>query len=199
MKGYFLAFEGVNGAGKTTIIKDVANRLKEENYDVFTTYEPTETNLGKFARKNEEDLHGIPLACLMAADRYHHAQTVITEKLKEEKVVLCDRYILSGYVYNRLDGVDYDYTDQLYRHILKPDLIIVLQASISLVEKRLKNRKQLTRYEKIGFEEEHRIYKESLDYLRQKGLNIIEIEVDEDEQTVLNILELIKKQMNEIN
>ncbi len=100
--GMFITFEGPEGAGKTTLIKSVAEHLKAKGKDVLVTREPGAGSVGKSIR--EILLHGETLdpKCelfLFLADRSQHVATIIQPHLELGGVVLCDRHADSTVVY----------------------------------------------------------------------------------------------------
>jgi dTMP kinase len=112
--GLFIAFEGGEGAGKSTQAARLAQALRDRGVDVVLTREPGATVLGARLR---ELLLGegaeVPAkraeALLYAADRAHHAATVLRPALERGAVVLCDRYIGSSLAYQANgNGLDYD-------------------------------------------------------------------------------------------
>ena len=103
-KGLFIAFEGVEGAGKGTQIRLAKEWLESEGVDVLVTREPGGTEVGERLREVLLD-HGTghieprTEALLFAAARAQHVATVIRPALAEGKVVICDRYIDSSLAY----------------------------------------------------------------------------------------------------
>jgi dTMP kinase len=98
----FVTFEGPEGAGKSTAIQAVASHLRETGYNVLQTREPGAGVTGKQIRDillHGEDLPASTELFLFLADRSHHVARVIRPALKEGKVVLCDRYADSTWVY----------------------------------------------------------------------------------------------------
>ena len=98
----FIAFEGGDGAGKSTQVARLAARLRERGHEVVTTREPGGTELGAVIR--EQLLHGAQVgpraeALLFAADRAHHVDTLIRPALERGAVVLTDRYVDSSVAY----------------------------------------------------------------------------------------------------
>lgn len=63
-KGFFVAVDGPNGVGKSTLIESVKTRLEFRGYATYMTKEPTNTECGSFVRKFAESHSGISLACL---------------------------------------------------------------------------------------------------------------------------------------
>ena len=85
LDGYFIAVDGPNGVGKSTLIEAIKNKLEVLGYAVYITREPTDTKLGNFLREFAEKHSGISLACLVAADRYEHMTNEIIPALEEVK------------------------------------------------------------------------------------------------------------------
>lgn len=194
MKGCFIAFEGANGVGKSTIIEHIYNKMLQDKFEMFLTKEPSESEMGLLARKVADDIEGKSLACLTASDRYYHMEKVIVPEVQRGKIVLCDRHILSAYVFNKMDNISFEYTEKLYDGILYPDLIILFVASPEIVHKRLLQRDNLTRYEKerIGFEQQ--VINESIEYLKKKEIKIIQVSTEYSlEESILNTYNIIIK------
>ena len=99
--GKLITFCGLDGCGKTTQINKLTAYLEEKGYSVFLTKQPTD-----FVRKSEifrtymdtprhTDFDYRALSLLCASDRVQHSNRVISEKLKEGKIVISDRYFYS--------------------------------------------------------------------------------------------------------
>ncbi|WP_425325842.1 dTMP kinase [Ornithinicoccus hortensis] len=100
--GLFVAFEGGDGAGKSTQIRLLGQALVARGQEVLTTREPGGTPVGTAIR--EVLLHGDHVApraeaLLFAADRAHHVATVIEPALGQGRTVLTDRYMDSSIAY----------------------------------------------------------------------------------------------------
>jgi dTMP kinase len=124
-RGFFAAVDGPSGIGKTTITSLLVSRLTARGYPVAATKEPTATALGNLARFGTDDYHGLTLACLVVADRYHHLEHEIRLALQAGQFVLCDRYVASSLVLLRLDGVPPEFLWQLNQHADRPDLTVL--------------------------------------------------------------------------
>jgi dTMP kinase len=109
----FVTFEGPEGAGKSTVLAEMARRLTESGREVVTTREPGAGAFG--ARIREILLHGddmIPRAelFLFLADRAQHVASLVRPALAQGKLVLCDRYTDSTVVYQSLTrGLDLEF------------------------------------------------------------------------------------------
>ncbi|NBJ70873.1 MULTISPECIES: dTMP kinase [Clostridia] len=104
MGGYFITFEGGEGAGKTTVLHTVTKRLSQAGYDVLATREPGGIKIAEKIRKiildplhTEMEEH--TEALLYAAARSQHLAEKIVPALKQGKIVLCDRFVDSSLVY----------------------------------------------------------------------------------------------------
>jgi dTMP kinase len=102
--GLFIAFEGVEGAGKGTQIRLAKEYLESRGIDVLVTREPGGTVVGEKLRElllDHETGHveARAEALLFAAARAQHVSSLIRPALGEGKVVICDRYIDSSLAY----------------------------------------------------------------------------------------------------
>ena len=102
--GVFIAFEGVEGAGKGTQIRRPRDYLREQRGDVLVTREPGGTELGEKIREILLDpktgkLDARSEALLFSAARAQTVSTVIRPALADGKIVICDRYVDSSLAY----------------------------------------------------------------------------------------------------
>ncbi len=102
--GLFVAFEGGEGAGKSTQSKLLATWLTERGYEVVTTREPGATPIGRQLRQllldpDSGEIAPRAEALLYAADRAQHVATVIRPALARGAVVVSDRYVDSSLAY----------------------------------------------------------------------------------------------------
>lgn len=133
--GLFVAFEGVEGAGKGTQIRLAKEWLEEQGVDVLVTREPGGTAVGEELRRlllDHQTGHLEPRteALLFAASRAQHVTTVIRPALAEGKVVITDRYVDSSLAYQG-DARGLGEQDVLTLNVwatqgLFPDLVLLL-------------------------------------------------------------------------
>jgi dTMP kinase len=137
-RGLLVAFEGGDGAGKSTQSSLLAGWLTERGAEVVQTREPGGTTLGQALR--ELVLHGQDgsvspraEALIFAADRAHHVATVVRPALDRGAVVLTDRYLDSSVAYQgaaRRLGHDEVRELSLWAvENLVPDLTVLLDVS----------------------------------------------------------------------
>lgn len=201
MRGIFIAFDGPNGVGKSTIINEVSKKLMDLGYDVKTTKEPTETVLGNFIRKSEDKYSSYTLACLVAADRYYDIDTYITPHLNDGKIILCDRYICSSLVLQRIDGLDINFLWNMNSKAIIPDMYFVLMASSLTLQERLKQRDHLSRFERDNKSKiEIDYFKKAIDFLAKKNFKIELVNTENDiKENIREIIYKIEALINEGN
>lgn len=174
MRGKFITFEGGDGAGKTTQIDRLAERLKAEGHDVVITREPGGSAGAEAVRhillSGAAEGHGADAeVMLFAAARLDHLQQLILPALTSGKTVLCDRFYDSTRAYQGANGTtDNDFITRMEKIAVgtnKPDKTIILDlpAEVGLqrvqarVESNRKNGKEtldanIDRFEKEALE-----------------------------------------------
>lgn len=146
-RGLFVSIDGPSGAGKSTIVQHLAQLLVAEGHDVLVTAEPSDGPIGVLARELTETVHGHALACLYAADRYHHIRAEIEPGLRSGQTVISDRYVPSGLVMQRFDGVSPGFLWLLNAEALRPDLMVILEADADVIAGRLRDRGPHNRFQ----------------------------------------------------
>ncbi len=188
MRGYFITFEGIEGAGKSTQSVMLHNYLIEKNKKVILTKEPGGTETGKKIRQillSHSDEIFPPLAelFLYEADRNFHIHNLIKPKIDQGYTVICDRFTDSTLAYQGYArGLDIDFVKEINSIAsegIKPDITFLIDIPVE---------EGLKRIQKIR--EKDRIEKEEIDFhkkLREGFLKIAEEE--RDRIVVLNGLE----------
>ena len=127
-RGFFIAIEGIDGAGLSTHTVLLGDYLSSKGYNVVLTKEPTDGLVGGLIRaalRGEWKTDPRTLQLLFAADRSHHLENYIKPALKEGKVVITDRYLFSSLAYGSLN-LDYDWLKKINSKFLLPDVTIIL-------------------------------------------------------------------------
>lgn len=104
MKGMFISFEGTEGSGKTSVIREVVARFEAEGYRVTVTREPGGIRISEKIRdilldKAHTEMDARTEALLFAASRRQHLVEKIIPALDRGDLVLCDRFVDSSLVY----------------------------------------------------------------------------------------------------
>lgn len=133
-QGHFITFEGGEGAGKSTQIRQLAAALEQEGYKVLVTREPGGSPGAEAIRhvllSGAAESFGTGMeAILFAAARNDHVEEVIRPALERGEVVLCDRFLDSSRVYQGATGdLGHDLIETLQRIAVNgvmPDLTLV--------------------------------------------------------------------------
>jgi len=154
--GLFITFEGVEGAGKSTLIREVALRLSTQwKREVIMTREPGGSRVAEKIRSVilGEPMHPKTELFLYEAARAEHLAQTILPALDAEKIVLCDRYADSSLAYQAhargLNWEDVKKLNTLATGGLKPDLTVMLDVDPALGLARASDQ---NRFEKEGVE-----------------------------------------------
>lgn len=139
MQARFITVEGVEGAGKSTLITALRERLEESGREVMVTREPGGTRLGEALREVLLDNHQrgmVPEAelLLMFAARVQHVRETIRPALDEGTWVICDRFTDATYAYQGYGrGMPLDhirYLEEWLQEDLRPDLTVLLDLPV---------------------------------------------------------------------
>lgn len=152
-RGLFITFEGPEGSGKSTQLRRLAARLRNENYTVLETAEPGGTPIGMQIRRVLLDAKNLEMRpttelLLMFAARAQNVDEFILPALSRGEIVLCDRFTDSTLVYQgaaRGLGADVVYeVDRIACRGLVPDLTIVVDIETELGLERAHGRNRKT-------------------------------------------------------
>lgn len=130
----FIVFEGLDGSGKSTQASLLAHALQQKGAKVWLTAEPTTGDMGQLIRqifKGKKNAHPSTITTLFAADRLEHIwheQDGLLKKIKEEYIVICDRYYFSSFAYHSVH-VPMDWVmecNTIALQSLRPDLNIYI-------------------------------------------------------------------------
>ncbi len=128
MPGFFIAVEGIDGAGKTTLCNSLKRELQRRGYDVVLTREPTSGRYGLKLREKIKTGNLTPQEerDLFLKDRKEHVKKVIKPSLDSGRIVISDRYYYSTCAYQGARGFDPWKICKENSIFPKPDLVILL-------------------------------------------------------------------------
>jgi len=184
-KNLFIAFEGIDGSGKSTQVKLLKEKLEAAGHKVYTTCEPTDAPPGKMIRdifNHRIDGDHRTIAALFIADRLHHILNKtdgLLKMLEDGYTVITDRYYFSSYAYQS-PHIDQNWVIQansLAAGLLRPDLNIYIDISPEISIERLnKGRTSIELYETL----------DNLRPVRNKYLELIDLLKDEEKVFIAN-------------
>ena len=158
-KGYFISFEGIDGSGKSTQIKKLAQFLETLDFDVIITREPGGSVGGEEIRnlllRGQVDRWSAETEILLfTAARRDHLERIILPAIDDGKIVLCDRFTDSTRMYQGMRGPNLrNLVDMLNEKVINrdPDLTIIIDIDPEISLKRAKSRKTAEeRFEDFG-------------------------------------------------
>jgi len=155
-RGLFISFEGVEGAGKTTNIQYIAEKIRSAGHEIVLTREPGGTDLSEAIRnllisKSYPEMHHGTELLLMFAARSEHINKVIIPALDAGKWVLCDRFTDATYAYQGAGrGIDekiISTLETLVQGNLRPDITFLFDLEAQIGLSRAQNRGETDRFE----------------------------------------------------
>ena len=171
-----VSIEGLDGSGKSTIIKRVAEKLTEYDIDVLITSEPTNGPVGKLIKeylkqqqiKRDRNLE----ALLFAADRLWHWKNVIQPAVISGKIVITDRYLHSSLAYQSTNLIEEKWILEINRYVPDPDISVFIDVPPEICLKRLKESgRSLSIMENI--ENLEIVYRRYLDLVKRGKLRVV--------------------------
>lgn len=207
----FITFEGVEGAGKSTQVNFLDNYFKSKGLETLITRQPGGSELGKQIRNLilNPELNDKPSDLaemfLYLADRAHHVEKTILPALKNNIVVICDRYVDSHLAYQGFargfDLKELKYLNMIASKNLTPDLTFLfdLDPIIGLNRVRFgRNQEVLDRIESEKIDFHQRVRNGFLTLANENKNRIKVIDASLDIETIKNqIIESIVKVNNQ--
>ena len=146
-KGSFISFEGIDGSGKSTQVKELQKYLVSKGHEVLGTVEPGGSSIGVQVRdiilSGKYSILPETETMLLFADRYEHQKKIIIPALEKGQIVISDRTQDSTYAYQgSAKGVDYELISELEKkYLILPDLTFFLDLTVDAAFERTAERK----------------------------------------------------------
>lgn len=184
--GILITFCGLDGCGKTTMMKKVIAELEKE-YDILVTKQPTDAvrNSEIFRTymdsPNHDKFDYRSLSLLAASDRIQHSNKVIESALKEGKIVISDRYFYSCLANLRARGYIKDkWIYEISKLIIKPDIAFFFDVPVKTAVARVRKRPdEKDRY--IDMELQYKLRDEYIAICKANNGVLVNTELSEEE------------------
>jgi len=147
-KGKFIALEGIDGAGTTTLAEMLLKWLESRGIQAVVTREPSDGPIGGLIRNalrgrirqpetaGGDSLSMETIALLFAADRVDHLESEILPALEQGVWVISDRYVHSSQAYQGT-LIDIEWVANINRYAVMPDLTLFLEVEVDTALKRI--------------------------------------------------------------
>ena len=173
-RGFLITFCGLDGCGKTTMMKRLIADLQKE-HDIFVTKQPTNAvrNSEIFRTymdcPNHDAFDYRSLSLLAASDRLQHVNKVIEPEMKQGKIVLSDRYFYSCLANLRARGFEEDaWIYEIAESVVTPDIAFFFDVPVEEAVARVRRRpEEKDRY--IDMELQYKLRKEYVDICTANG------------------------------
>uniref|UniRef100_UPI003872E6ED dTMP kinase n=1 Tax=Facklamia hominis TaxID=178214 RepID=UPI003872E6ED len=174
-KGFFVAFEGPDGSGKTSIINQLKEKLAESSIPVAYTREPGGSPIAEQIRQVLLAVENTAMdyraeALLLAASRRQHLVETILPNLDQGKLVVSDRFVMSSLAYQGMArGIGIDKVWQINQFAIEdhlPDLTILIDVPAEVGLERIyqaRGKRQFDRLDREALEFHQRVRQTYLD------------------------------------
>lgn len=150
-KGKFIVIEGIDGSGKTTLINELKTFFEGREISCWITKEPTESEFGSFVNNivsYDTLVSGTLKLFLILADREQHISNQkdgLKGLILKKKLILCDRYYPSTYVYqfNDVNQKTLELVMDYFEKKLEFDAMIYLDVTEDIALQRINKRKKI--------------------------------------------------------
>lgn len=199
--GYFVSFEGIDGAGKSTHIESFGKLLQERypSREVVMTREPGGTPLGEQLRKLLLDapMHLETEALLMFAARREHIAQVIDPALQAGKIVVSDRFTDASFAYqgggrglslSKLNELEFWVQARQDGTLVQPDLTILFDLPGSVAEARRSKVRAPDKFEKMDLDFFERVRQEYLRRAKDDRQRFYLVDATQTQEKIWNLL-----------
>ncbi len=200
-KGIFITLEGGEGSGKTTAINGIKEYFENKGYEVVTTREPGGIEIAEQIRNIILDVNNTKMTketetLLYAAARMQHLSEKVLPALEAGKVVICDRYLDSSYVYQGIArNIGIKNVEMANNFALShlPDLTIFMDVRPEVGLARIQNRGKLDRLDLEKKDFHDLVYNGYLTICDMFKDRIVKINGENSQDKVLNdIIDVLK-------
>lgn len=191
MKGKLIVIEGIDGSGKSTCAKNLADKLNSINIKTVYTFEPTHLYYGAKLMESmlKENLDAKEELSLFIEDRKEHIKYMIKPAIEDGYFIILDRYFYSSIAYQGAKGIDINEIIEMHKDfIVKPDIVFIFHLPIDIALNRIISKRGIT----DRFENETYLKKVDKIFYSFKSPFIYHIDTDKDikiiDEELFNIL-----------
>ncbi len=205
-KGLFITLEGPDGSGKTTIATAIVKKLEEQGWEVVHTREPGGVRIAEEIRNVILDPENTEMdvkteALLYAASRRQHLTEKVIPALRENKVVLCERFLDSSLAYQGFGReIGFDAVYEINRFAIgsyMPDLTLYLDIDEEKGLERIKDRSFKDRLDVESVAFHHRVVQGYKEVLKRCPERIRIVNADQTVEEVLHdCMQIIEEALN---
>ncbi|MBW1974655.1 MAG: dTMP kinase [Deltaproteobacteria bacterium] len=196
MTGKVISFEGIDGAGKTSAIKECKRRLRNMGLRITVVEEPGGCELGRWLKtiltENGKTVNDPwAEALLFLAARVENIRELIEPERAKGKWVLIDRFVDSTIAYQGYGrGLDTDTLEEIYNRVsgrFYPDCTILLDCPVDVAETRIAQRAtKKSRWERLGRDFFERVRRGYLELAQNNQNRIVVVDASYDFPEVIN-------------
>lgn|SRR3989338_5579875 len=199
-KSLFIVVDGIDGSGKTEIVKMLHNYLSSayKKYRLLATREPTDGFYGKKIRQmlreeKEPKSSGKKMTELFLKDRQEHLKNEIEPFLKKSaSIVLCDRYYYSTIAFQAAQGISINELIAKNKPFRKPEIAFILDVEPEIALERIVYR-QKEKFEHLEF-----MRKIRANFLKMPKLIKDNIKIINASKPLKNVFEIVKKEVDKL-
>ena len=198
----FITFEGIEGCGKSTQAKILYDYLKQQGYSVILTREPGGTAIGNDIRqilidKKNNQIDPLTELMLNFASRIEHLQQVILPALKNNIIVISDRFYDSTLAYQGFAmGVEIEIIEKMHQlmiNSIQPNITFLCDMEVEVAFQRIKSRFDNNRYEELSFDFHNKVRNGFLEIAKNNAGRIKIINANND---ISKVAEQVIKYLN---
>ena len=194
--GIFVTFEGIDGSGKSTQANSLLRRVQENGYKAVLFREPGGTRISEQIRQillstKHSEMAAITEVMLYSAARAQLTEEMVIPGLKENDIVVCDRYFDSTIAYQGYGrGISMEFIDALIKEASKriwPDVTFLVDVDVELAEKRSGTIGRLDRLEMETVEFKEKVIRGFREISEKDGDRIVVLDGSQEVESLTDI------------